>query len=339
MHEASFYELIDPVNLTVRCTLCRHNCEIQNNKFGFCKVRQNINGKLISQVYGKLVSENSDPIEKKPIFHMMPGSQSYSIATVGCNFRCKHCQNHQISQYPKENPGQFPGVNRTPNQVVDAALQANCQSISYTYIEPTIFYEFAYETSVIAKENGLKNIFVSNGYTGDKAIKKIAPYIDANNIDLKAFSEKFYHNVCGAKLSGVLASIETFKEQNIWVEVTTLVIPGLNDSDQELRNIAEFLVSIDPNIPWHVSRFHPTFKMTDRPPTPSAVLLRAREIGLAAGLKYIYTGNIPGQGHENTHCPGCGEIVIERDSYNLREFHLKNNKCKFCNTTIAGIFM
>lgn len=338
MKEAAFYKLIDPVKSTVRCSLCAHVCTIKDNKFGLCKVRQNIGGTLFSLVYGRLVSNNIDPIEKKPIFHLLPGSKSYSIATVGCNFSCKHCQNYQISQYPKLNKGDIPGSHTTPEDVVSAAKKSSCKSISYTYVEPTIFFEFAYDTALLAHEEGIKNIFVSNGYTGPKAAQKIAPYLDANNIDLKSFSDSFYRNICGAKLAPVLDTIILMKELGVWVEVTTLIIPGLNDTNSELKNIARFLVGIDPDIPWHVSRFHPTYKISDRPPTPHERLHTTRQIGLDAGLKYIYTGNIPGQGGENTICPSCGKIVIERIGYTIIGHDLCGNKCSFCKTTIAGIF-
>ena len=338
MKEAEFYETIDRESGLVRCNLCNHRCRIKNNGCGICRVRENRDGHLVSLVYGHLISENVDPIEKKPIFHLLPGSLSMSIATVGCNFRCLHCQNYDISQYPRQNGELPPGRTRTPQQVVEAALRLGCKSISYTYIEPTIFFEFAYETAALAREAGLKNIFVSNGYTSAEATRKLAPVLDANNIDLKAFTEKFYKDVCGARLAPVLATIRLMKELGVWVEVTTLIIPGWNDSDQELRAMAEFIKDVDPTMPWHVTRFHPTYKMTDRPATPVATLRRARDIGLEAGLDYVYEGNVPGEGGENTYCPGCGEVIIRRFGFQANTDNLLNGACRNCHRPLAGIF-
>jgi len=338
MHEADFYEPLNTEKNSLQCNLCNHYCRINEGNFGICRVRENHDGRLFSLVYGKLISENTDPIEKKPIFHLLPGSRSFSIATVGCNFRCRHCQNYDISQFPRQFSEVPPGRNRTPQQVVDDALRYDCKSISYTYIEPTIFFEFVYDTAVLAHEAGLKNIFVSNGYTSPEATRKIAPYLDANNIDLKGFTEKFYHQVCGAKLAPVLDTIRLMKELGVWVEVTTLIIPGWNDSDQELRQIAEFIKEVDANIPWHVTRFYPTYKMTDRPATPVETLRRARQIGLDVGLVYVYEGNVPGEGGENTYCPGCGEIIIQRTGFLADTSNLHNGGCRACKRPLAGIF-
>ena len=338
MHEADFYEKIDAESGLLRCHLCNHHCRIKRGNLGICQVRENLDGRLYSLVYGKIITENIDPIEKKPLFHLLPGSRSYSIATVGCNFRCLHCQNYDISQYRRPNNEIPPGRDRTPQQIVDAALQYGCKSISYTYIEPTVFFEFAYDTAVLAHEAGLKNIFVSNGYTSPEATRKIAPYLDANNIDLKGFTEKFYHEVCGAKLAPVLETIRLMKELGVWVEITTLLIPGWNDSTQELHNIAEFIKEIDADIPWHVTRFHPTYKMKDRPPTPIETLRRARETGITTGLTYVYEGNAPGEGGENTYCPTCGKIVIKRTGFAADTANLTNGACRNCKHPLPGIF-
>ncbi|MBU4118627.1 MAG: AmmeMemoRadiSam system radical SAM enzyme, partial [Proteobacteria bacterium] len=270
--------------------------------------------------------------------HMLPGSRSYSIATVGCNFHCKHCQNYEISQYPHRHEGEIPGTLRTPEEVMEAAKRSGCQSISYTYVEPTIFYEFALDTAKLARKAGMKNIFVSNGYTGAEATRELAPYLDANNIDLKAFTDKFYKEVCGARLQPVLDTIRLMKELGVWVEVTTLVIPGWNDSDNELRDIARFIKSISADIPWHVTRFWPTYKLTDRSPTPHHTLIRAREIGLNEGLHYVYVGNIPDDTGENTLCPNCGKLVIERAGFAVKQQLMTDGKCTHCNTPIVGIF-
>ncbi len=338
MHEALFYTPTDPATRQVRCSLCRHNCLIGDGHRGICKVRENQGGILYSLNYGRLISENIDPVEKKPLFHLLPGSLSYSIATVGCNFRCKHCQNYEISQYPRLHPGPLPGTQRSPAEIVEAAQRSGCRSISYTYVEPTIFYEFALDTAKLARAAGLKNIFVSNGYTGQEATRELAPYLDANNIDLKAFTDKFYKEVCGARLQPVLDTIRLMKELGVWVEVTTLVIPGWNDSDGELRDIALFIKSLSADIPWHVTRFWPTYKMTDRSPTPHASLVRAREIGLAEGLRYVYVGNIPGDSGENTLCPTCGKLVIERTGFTVKQQRMAGGNCNHCQAPIAGIF-
>lgn len=338
MEEASFYEKIDGGKLAVQCSLCNHHCRIKNGHRGICQVRENREGILYSLVYGRLVSENIDPIEKKPVFHLLPGSLSYSISTVGCNFRCLHCQNYDISQYPSRHNGEIAGFLRTPEEIVASAKKQGCQSISYTYVEPTIFYEFALDTSRLAREQGIKNIFVSNGYTSPEATRKIAPFLDANNIDLKAFTDKFYKEVCGARLQPVLDTIILMKELGVWVEVTTLVIPGWNDSDKELGDIANFIKSVDPEIPWHVSRFYPTYKMTDRNGTSTETIELAREIGLAAGLKHVYTGNLPGLEGENTFCPGCNKKLISRTGFRSSISNMKGNKCATCETKIAGIF-
>jgi len=338
MKIADFQKVLDEEKKTVECFLCAHHCHIKDGRRGICQVRENRDGILYSLVYGKLISQNVDPIEKKPLFHMLPGSLSYSIATVGCNFRCSHCQNYDISQYPRLHSGAVVGNPATPDQVVSAAQEYGCQSISYTYIEPTIFFEFAYECAQLAHDRGIKNVFVSNGYTSAEATRKIAPYLDGNNIDLKAFTDKFYREVCGAKLAPVLDTIRLMKELGVWVEVTTLVIPGWNDSDEELKQIAEFIKGIDIAMPWHVTRFHPTFKMTDREATPVATLERARSIGLAEGLKNVFVGNIPGEEGESTICPRCDTTVIERRGFTIVSQNMENGRCGNCEEPIAGVF-
>lgn len=336
MREALLYEKLGDGR--VKCHLCNHYCAISPGKRGICAVRENRDGTLYSLVYGKVIAAHIDPIEKKPLFHFYPGSKSYSIATVGCNFKCDHCQNYEISQYSKEYYPDIPGVEMTPEQVVREAKKARCESISYTYTEPTVFFEFAYDCARLARENGIKNVFVSNGYTSKEAIKLIAPYLDANNIDLKG-DENFYRKVSGARLQPVLDTIKLMKELGIWVEVTTLVIPNYNDSEAFLQWVAEFIKSIDPSIPWHVTQFYPTYKLLDQPRTPISTLRRAREIGLKAGLKYVYEGNVPGEGGENTYCPECGELLIERFGYILTKVKMKHSTCTKCGARIAGVGM
>lgn len=321
---------------TVRCKLCAHRCVIADGKRGICAVRENRRGKLYTLVYGKVIARHIDPIEKKPLFHFYPGSRSYSVATVGCNFRCLHCQNYEISQYPKEYPD-IPGEDMTPEQVVKEAESTGCKSISYTYTEPTIFFEFAYDCARLARERGIKNVFVSNGYTSPEATRLIAPYLDGNNIDLKG-DDNFYKKVAGARLQPVLDTIKLMKDLGVWVEVTTLIVPTYNDSEEFLRWVAEFIKSVDVSMPWHVTQFYPTYRLTDQRRTPISTLRRAKEIGLKAGLKYVYEGNVPGEGGENTYCYNCRELLIERFGFSIQKMNLtRDNRCPYCGAEIKII--
>ncbi|MBM9614700.1 AmmeMemoRadiSam system radical SAM enzyme [Desulfobulbus rhabdoformis] len=336
MHEALFYQ--QESDGSVSCHLCHHRCHIQPGKRGRCGVRENHNGQLISLVYGMLVAESVDPIEKKPLFHLLPGSRSYSISTVGCNFHCLHCQNYEISQYPQMHQGQIAGSRRSPAMVVEQAVKSGCASISYTYVEPTIFYEFAFDCSTLARKEGLKNIFVSNGFMTAEVVRHLAPVLDGINIDLKSFQPDFYRKVCKAQLEPVCENIRLFYELGVVVEVTTLVIPGLNDSEDELRQIARFLVSISPDIPWHVSGFRPTYHMVDRPSTSMESLIRAREIGIEEGLRYVYTGNLAIPDGEDTFCPSCSNLVIHRQGFNSQVVGCENGHCSHCGNSIYGVW-
>jgi pyruvate formate lyase activating enzyme len=300
-------------------------------------VRENRKGILFSLVYEKLISANVDPIEKKPFFHFLPGSRAFSVAAPGCNFRCLHCQNHEISQLPRDKEIII-GEKVSAEEIVSLALKHNCASISYTYTEPTIFFEYAYDTAMIARTKGLKNNFVTNGYMTAEALDMIAPYLDGANVDLKSFSEGFYKKVCGAKLKPVLESITKMHALGIWVEVTTLIIPTLNDAEGELREVARFLLSVSPAIPWHVSAFYPTYRMMDKPRTSPEIIRRAREIGLEEGLWYVYTGNIPGAEGENTSCYHCQKVLIRRHGYQIAENSITEGKCPHCGTPIEGVW-
>lgn len=322
----------------LQCMVCAHGCKLKDGQLGVCGVRKRTGGKLVSLVYGRLVAENVDPIEKKPLFHLLPGSLSYSIATPGCNFRCLHCQNSAISQVSKRDDVQNAGRSRMPEQVVAAALARGCRSISYTYVEPTIFFEYAYDCCLAAVDLGLKNIFVSNGYMSETVRKLLAPVLTAINIDLKSFSDDFYKKVCGARLAPVLETVQRFRELGVWVEVTTLVIPGMNDTDDELTRIATFLAGIDRHIPWHVTGFYPAYKMSDVAPTSGQLLFKARQIGLEQGLHYVYTGNRPGSGGENSYCPGCGGEVIRRSGFQVSANRLDGGCCPGCGTAVAGVW-
>ncbi|MBF0102300.1 MAG: AmmeMemoRadiSam system radical SAM enzyme [Desulfobacterales bacterium] len=320
---------------SVQCYLCRHRCLIQDKERGICKVRENQSGTLITLVYGKIIACHVDPVEKKPLFHFMPGSQTYSLATVGCNFRCKFCQNSSISQMPIDHHGMIMGDDFTPSKIVELALLHQCKSISFTYTEPTIFFEFAIDTAMLAKEKGLYTIFVSNGYMSDETIELMSGNIHAANIDLKAFNSDFYKQYCGAKLENVLKSLRTLKAKGIFLEITTLLIPGLNDEMQELKSLAEFIVSdLGAETPWHISRFHPTYQLLNRPQTPVQSLLQAREIGIKAGLRYVYVGNVPGEKGESTFCWKCGKLLIDRHGFFIRDNRIKNNRCSYCDAYI-----
>lgn len=323
---------------SVKCKLCRHRCIIQNGRRGICHVRENKEGVLNALVYGKLIARHVDPIEKKPFFHLLPGSLSYSIAAVGCNFKCLFCQNADIAQMPSDHSGMIMGDRCTPEEVVDSALRADCKSIAYTYTEPTVNFEFAVDTARLARDKGLLNVFVSNGYMTPEALRMISPCLDAANVDLKAFDDAFYKRYCGARLEPVRETLIDMKAMGIFVEVTTLLIPGLNDHPAELERLAAFLAeSLGAETPWHISRFHPTYRLTDRPPTPLATLAMARDIGIAAGLQYVYLGNVPGKDGESTYCPRCGQMVIERWGFSVRKNFVENGLCRFCGARIAGV--
>lgn len=336
MKEAMLYERIDDTG--VRCFLCNHRCVIQEGHRGICCVRENQRGTLYSLVYGKVISQNVDPVEKKPLYHFFPGSTSFSIATAGCNFRCLQCQNHEISQIPRES-GRIIGSHVEPETIVEQALKDRSQSIAYTYTEPTIYFEYARDVAILAGSKGIKNVFVTNGYMTTEALQALHPHLDAANVDLKSFSKDFYIDICGARLEPVLDSIRTMKKQGVWVEVTTLIIPNLNDSEPELRKIAEFLLSVGPEVPWHISAFYPTYKMNDRPRTPVQSLHKAKKIGKEVGLRYVYCGNVPGDDGENTFCYKCDELLIERWGFRVQQNRIENGKCPSCQASIDGVGM
>jgi pyruvate formate lyase activating enzyme len=334
--EAYLYEHLEDEK--VRCNLCNHRCLIKAGKRGICAVRENRDGTLETLVYGKLIAQHVDPIEKKPLFHVLPGSLSYSIATVGCNFKCRFCQNADIAQLPADRKGMILGDSFRPEDVVSAAKRADCRSIAYTYTEPTVFFEFAYDTAKLAHEKGILNVFVTNGYMTSEALHMIQPYLDAANVDLKAFNDDFYKEQCSAKRKHVMETLKLMKSLGIFVEVTTLLIPGLNDNKGELQQLASFIAdSLGPETPWHISRFHPTYKLTDRPPTPAESIDQARRIGLEAGLRYVYSGNLPGDEGENTICYNCGQRLIERWGYRISKNVVRDGKCPECDASIDGI--
>lgn len=330
MQEAFLYEKLE--DKKVECRLCGHTCKIQPEKRGICGVRENRNGILYSLVYEKVCSLHIDPIEKKPLFHFFPGTTSLSIATVGCNFSCKFCQNWTISQETE-----IFGDDISAEDIVEETIKHKCKSISYTYTEPTIFFEYAYKIARLAKEKGIYNVFVTNGFMSNEAIEMIVPYLDAVNCDLKSMDDEFYRKICGGRLDVVLKSIRKMKELGIWVEVTTLLIPDYNDSSENLYELARFLKDAG-DIPWHISRFYPNYKMSDLPQTPISTINKAVEIGKEIGLKYIYPGNIPQDLRENTYCWNCKALLIERMGFFVAKNRLKKNTCPDCGAVIPGVF-
>lgn len=325
----------------IACEACNQHCKLGEGEYGICGIRKVENGELRLLTYGLAAAVNVDPVEKKPMFHFLPGSSVFSFGTVGCNFSCKFCQNSDISQYPKEHHHKIVGQSLSPQRAVELALEYECQSIAYTYNEPVVFFEYTYDTAKLAHEAGLKNIYVTSGYETHKALDTIAPYLDGMNIDIKGYSQSFYKDICGGSLKPVLDTIEYAHKKGIWVETTTLLIPGYNDSEEEIRAIAKFQADLDPSMPWHISAFHPMYKMLDVQRTPPQTLRRAYEIGKDAGLKYVYVGNIDDEARESTYCPGCGKLVIDRHG-NIGQYvtnHLINkNSCPFCGTKIEGVW-
>lgn len=321
----------------VRCQLCAHACRIQEGGTGLCQVRENREGVLYTRAFQGLCSAGADPIEKKPLFHFLPDTRTFSIASQGCNFRCGFCQNWQISQPDVRDRRE--GHSADPESLVQAALDHGCESMAYTYTEPTVFMELCAACARLARARGLKNVFVSNGYMTRSAIEYASPWLDAINIDLKSFDPAFYESVCRADLTAVLTSIETIaRETPIWMEITTLIIPGHNDDEDQLRRLVEFLVTrAGPDVPWHVSRFYPQYQWQDTPCTPQETLEKAVEIGRAGGLNYVYVGNLPGVDSESTRCPQCQTLLIHRQGYRIVANHLKQGQCPACALQLPGV--
>jgi pyruvate formate lyase activating enzyme len=335
LKEAILYEKLSKSR--VRCHLCAHYCVIGEGKLGVCRVRKNVHGMLYTLVYGRTISQHVDPVEKKPLYHFYPGSRAYSMATPGCNFRCQWCQNADIAHMPRER-GLIAGYEASPEQIVADARASDSRSIAYTYTEPTIFFEYAYDTARLARAAGIANIYVTNGYMTSEMLETFHPYLDAANVDLKAFRQKTYNRYVGAGLGPVLDAMQAMKRLGIWLEVTTLVVPGLNDDPAELRDAARFVAQeLGAETPWHLSRFFPTYHMTDRPPTPIETLRRAWEIGLDEGLHYVYLGNVAGE--SNTSCHQCGRLLIRRSGYWIAENHVRDGRCPTCGTPVAGVGM
>ena len=344
MKEALLYEKL--ADQRVKCNLCAHRCVIASGSKGVCQVRENRDGELYTLVYGLPLSQAVDPIEKKPLFHFYPGSTAFSIATVGCNFRCDFCQNADISQMVRDQ-GRIVGSQASPEQVVRTAQRYGSRSIAYTYTEPTIFFEYSYDIARLAHAAGIASVYVTNGYMTSEMLELFQgvsddhePWLKAANVDLKAFRDETYKKVCGARLQPVLDSLKRMRELGVWVEVTTLVVPDMNDSEAELRDIAGFIAGeLGVEVPWHVSRFHPDYKMRDRGPTTASVLQRAYDLGREAGLRYVYVGNMPGARLESTICHHCGEVVLERWGFQIGRRNIRDGKCVNCGTPVGGVGM
>ncbi|MCF8106129.1 MAG: AmmeMemoRadiSam system radical SAM enzyme [Desulfohalobiaceae bacterium] len=323
----------------VWCRLCSHFCRLESGDYGKCGVRVNQEGVLKTLVYDRVAAINVDPIEKKPLFHFQPGTRSFSLGTMGCNFSCAFCQNDSLSQTPKTT-GRISGELLSPEQLVNMAKSRQCFSISYTYSEPTVFFELMLETCVKAKKEGLTNVLVSNGFMSRECLRELRPLVDGINVDLKSYQNDFYQTYCGGSLKPVLANLKTIKEMGWWLEVTTLLVPGLNDSQQEMKNLAGFICrELGPETPWHISRFHPCYKMLDRGSTAVATLEKALQAGKEAGLVYVYLGNVPGHVSESTLCPVCGQEVLSRSGFSTRITGLREGKCSKCGAEIAGYGM
>jgi len=335
MKEALLYQKL--AGNQVRCDLCAHRCVINAGKKGLCRVRVNHNGTLYTEVYGRTITQHIDPIEKKPLYHFYPGSKAYSIATPGCNFHCKFCQNWDISQIVDEEILKA-GQESTPEQIVLSARQSGCKNIAYTYSEPTIFFEYSYDTARLAHESGIKNVYVTNGYMTTEMLEMIGPYLDGVNIDLKAFRDETYRRIIGARLQPVLDSLKQTKKLGIWLEVTSLIISGINDDWEEIRDMANFVANeLGRDVPWHISRFFPAYKMKNVPVTPKQTLFKAREIGLEAGLNYVYIGNLEDHDGLDTKCPKCGRVLIERSYFGVKKNYIQENRCPNCGLEISGM--
>jgi pyruvate formate lyase activating enzyme len=322
---------------SVRCVACAHRCVLRPGRIGICGVRQNRGGWLYTLVYGQVVASKAEPIEKKPFYHFLPGSTAFSVATAGCNFHCAFCQNWAISQAHRE--GVVPESRQiTPDEVVEEAVAAGVRSVAYTYVEPTVFIEFAFDSMVRARAAGLRNVFVTNGYETPEAIELVAPYLDAANVDLKAANDRFYRRICGARWEPVRDAVVEMRRRGIWLELTTLLIPGLNDNRRELRAMAEWIATaVGPETPWHLTRFQPAYRLSELRPTPAATLVKAAAIGREVGLRHVYVGNAPEADAATTSCSRCGEMLIARADYAVTEWRLVAGRCPRCKHALAGV--
>ncbi len=318
------------------CRLCPRECRVAASERGFCGVRENRDGEYLTLVHDRASAVHLDPVEKKPFFHVLPGAQALSLATAGCNFECRFCQNWEISQ---SRPEQLDSMEATPAMLLDGARRVGARAIAYTYSEPTVFYEYMLAIARYTSAAGIPNLVVSNGYIQEKPLRELAPHLAAYKVDLKAFTEDFYREQCNGSLAPVLATLRTLKSLGLWTEIVTLVIPTLNDDEASNRAMCAWILeNLGPDVPLHFTRFHPTYKITNLPSTPAATLERLRALALESGLHYVYVGNLPGHAGESTYCPACGERVIERHGYLVAEVTLKAGRCPKCATAIPGVW-
>jgi pyruvate formate lyase activating enzyme len=324
------------VQAQVICRLCAHQCRLAEGATGICRVRKNIGGVLYSLNSDHVAAIHIDPIEKKPLYHFLPGSSTFSIAAMGCNFSCRFCQNHELSMVNEENL--IAGETVSPERLVQLALKSRAGSLSYTYTEPTVFFELMLETARLARRAGLKNVMVSNGYMSGQALSLLGPFLDAANIDLKAFNDRFYKKYCSARLGPVLETISAMHARGIWLEVTTLLIPGLNDDHEEIKGLIGFLLGLDAGLPWHVSRFFPQYQLQDVPQTSAAAIHGFLRLGAEMGLNYLYGGNLASDRWNDTHCPRCQEKLIRRLGYQTEILALQSGKCRSCGQEIPGVW-
>ncbi|MEJ2053106.1 MAG: AmmeMemoRadiSam system radical SAM enzyme [Calditrichaceae bacterium] len=334
IREARYYEKLD--HKKIRCKLCPRECVIDDRERGYCGVRENRDGVYYTLVYSRPCTYHIDPIEKKPLFHFYPGSIAFSIATAGCNLNCKFCQNWQISQVT---PEQVRSIYMSPGDVAQAAAQNKCLSIAYTYNEPTIFYEYMYDTAIKGHANDVKSVVITAGYIAKEPLETLCGRVDAIKVDLKAFSEKYYQDVVKGELKPVLDSLVTMQKMDVWTEIVYLVVPTMNDSDLELKKLSKWIkANLGPDVPVHFTRFHPQYILKNLPPTPLETLERAKAIADTEGLNYVYIGNVPGHEAENTYCPKCGELLIKRIGFTIAENHIESGECRFCSNKIPGMF-
>ncbi len=333
-HEAAHWEAL--ADSRVQCRLCPRQCQIADVERGYCGVRENHGGRLQTLVYGALCSANVDPIEKKPLFHYLPGTTAFSVATAGCNMECKFCQNWQISQF---RPEQVESVDVPPDKLVAACKTRGVPTIAYTYSEPVIFYEYMHDSAAAARQAGIGSVMISNGYIREEPMRRLCRHLTAVKIDFKAYSDRFYTDWCAGELKPVVATLKTLKDVGIWFELVILIIPTLNDSPDETRAMSRWVLEhLGPDVPMHFTRFRPTYRVTHLPATPIATLDRCRRIALDAGVRYVYAGNVPTHPGENTSCHGCHELVIKRVGFRIAENRLKDGRCPKCGARIPGVW-
>ena len=334
VREARYYKKLEEGR--VECRLCPRKCQVADMERGYCGVRENREGQYYTLVYSRVVALNIDPVEKKPLFHFRPGNQALSLATVGCNIECKFCQNWNISQF---RPEQVRSTTVTPKQMVDVALERKVPVIAYTYSEPVIFYEYMFDTAIEGRKRGVDSVMISNGYILEQPLRDLVPHLAAIKIDLKAFTESFYRDSCSGELKPVLEALQLIAKLGIWLEIVVLVIPTLNDNPDEIKQMSRWIKSeLGPDVPVHFTRYHPTYKITNIPPTPVSTLERCHGIARSEGLHYVYCGNVPGHPTESTYCPRCEKTVIKRFGYSILEKNLKGNACANCGQAVPGVW-